>query len=113
MTTTPRAQLLDAFKAQRLADRPAASPATPTGPTLPTVNLNGTHRNDLVRQHSDVLAATETLRVALRAAFPHGRDYQLAPATYQAAYLEAEAELLEIERLIDRHTAITRHLLED
>lgn len=43
-----------------------------------TPNLNGTSTSMLIQQREQVLEAINTLNTALRAAWPHGRDYQLA-----------------------------------
>jgi hypothetical protein len=50
---------------------------TPHGPF---VNLNGASRESLIEQHRRVLDAAGDLLKALGDAFPHGRDYQTAPA---------------------------------
>jgi hypothetical protein len=42
----------------------------------PIVNLNGTSREELVKQAFDVSSAAETLIQKLGLAAPHGRDYQ-------------------------------------
>lgn len=45
----------------------------------PFVNINGTSREALVKQASDVIDAAKALLDALGQACPHGRDYQTAP----------------------------------
>ena len=76
-------------------------------PTFPTVNMNGTARDDLLAQ---VATAKSALRIAMdkfREMTPHGRDYQTAPEGdfekardqhfYRCAKLETfEQELHEI-----------------
>ena len=42
----------------------------------PVVNLNGTSREELIKQAFDVSSAAESLIQALGRAAPHGRDYQ-------------------------------------
>lgn len=42
----------------------------------PVVNMNGTSREELMRQAFDVSNAAEALIQALGRAAPHGRDYQ-------------------------------------
>ena len=108
--STPREAVTFALQQMRLA----AAEATPVfvAPTMPTVNLNGSDREALVQQQLAILSAMETLLEALQAGFPHGRDYQLAPATYEPARAEAEAGLLAVQHLRSRHRAIVRHLME-
>jgi len=52
---------------------------------LPTVNLNGSPRSDLISQHIEVANAARALLEALAKASPHGRDYPSDPATLQEA----------------------------
>jgi len=44
----------------------------------PRVNINGTSREELIKQAFDVSGAAEALIQALGRAAPHGRDYQFA-----------------------------------
>jgi sugar/nucleoside kinase (ribokinase family) len=45
----------------------------------PRVNLNGASRESLLAQHMSVRDCADQLMNALRAAAPHGRDYQTDP----------------------------------
>jgi hypothetical protein len=45
----------------------------------PYVNLNGTSRADLIRQHADVANAARFLLEVLVQSCPHGRDYTNSP----------------------------------
>lgn len=42
---------------------------------MPTVHSNGTSKEELVRQHLDIMKAASDLLKALEAGTPHGRDY--------------------------------------
>lgn len=64
----------------------------------PTVNLNGTSRDNLMLQYIDALNAFDTLRAALSAMAPHGRDYQTAPVgAYRTARTQHERRQKTIE----------------
>jgi len=51
----------------------------------PTVNLNGTSKDELRAQASAAVTAVRNAIEALQAAGPNGRDYQLGPGTYAIA----------------------------
>lgn len=52
----------------------------------PQININGTSALELSQQQLAVIATADALLKALRAAAPHGRDYQTCPAgTYEKA----------------------------
>lgn len=42
---------------------------------IPTVHMNGTSRDELVKQLSDAYTAIDAAMDVLRKATPHGRDY--------------------------------------
>jgi hypothetical protein len=48
----------------------------------PTVNLNGTSRDELVAQQRAVIKALDVLIDKMAKASPHPRDWQLAPQEY-------------------------------
>lgn len=52
---------------------------------VPTVNLNGTARSDLIQQIGDVVEALDEAIKTLQDAAPHGRDYQIGPVSYTNA----------------------------
>lgn len=52
---------------------------------LPQISINGSGRNELARQLSEVATALEGVLEAMQNANPHGRDYQHRPEEYQAA----------------------------
>jgi hypothetical protein len=56
---------------------------------FPTVNMNGTHADDLIQQRAEVLKKLKEAIKAMDDAFPHGRDYPNMDATRQA---QAQAE---------------------
>jgi hypothetical protein len=49
-------------------------------PYGPVVNLNGASRESLIEQHHNVVEAARELLKVMGECFPHGRDYQTAPA---------------------------------
>lgn len=59
---------------------------------VPIVNLNGTSKEELVKQQMAVWKAAETLYLALAEAAPHGRDYQISP---KDDYHNAREEFLQ------------------
>jgi len=63
----------------------------------PTINLNGTSREALLEQKTDLLHALREAQAALRRATPNGRDYQLADPSW-------------FERALERHTRQCRVL---
>jgi hypothetical protein len=68
----------------------------------PTINLNGTSGEELLRQVNDVLAALRTAEKAMVEASPHGRDYQLDATgdSYRTARAEHIARLTTLHELI-------------
>ncbi len=79
---------------------------------LPQININGTHREDLL---TDYIKAKQALHVALEAmhgACPHGRDYQtLQPGAYQRAAEEHAERLIMVKRVIADLETIAEHLV--
>lgn len=68
----------------------------------PTVHLNGTSKDELIRQHVDVLQALRAAEKALAQACPNGRDYYVQPAGALAKALAAhEARIARVQSLID------------
>lgn len=73
--------------------------------TIPTVNLNGTLRSELVKHR---VVAAETLRMVLPllgAAAPHGRDYLARDADLAYARRLHEARWNIIEGMIEQFMA--------
>lgn len=70
---------------------------------LPTININGTDRMDLLNQYMVVRRALARAIEALGEASPHGRDYQTQEP---GALLQAQREHA------DRMTAIRKVLAE-
>lgn len=48
----------------------------------PIVNINGTSKDELLKQHTDIIHAIMDVKVALNKATPHGRDYQHNPSDH-------------------------------
>lgn len=77
---------------------------------LPQVNLNGTSRERLVEQQSDVATALRKTYQAMAEAAPNGRDYQFRPAEFygaQEAWQERmQAIYLMLKEIMAHATAI-------
>ena len=57
-----------------------------SNPTDPTVHLNGTSRDSLVKQRTDIADALGDVEKAIGQAWPHGRDfYPQGPDALSAA----------------------------
>jgi hypothetical protein len=72
----------------------------------PQININGTSRDELLRQQMDVLRAYRALSEALADAAPHGRDYQLRPQEYapaRAAWMERSMTIFAMRKEIEKH----------
>lgn len=68
----------------------------------PQVNLNGSDALDLVMQQQGVVSAAHALLRALRAAYPHGRDYQTCPAgTYEKARAQHDRTIEAVVAVLD------------
>jgi len=63
----------------------------------PQVNINGSSAQSLTDYQMDIHNAAHALLATIRAACPHGRDYQGLP---EAAYQQARAEHGAIERSV-------------
>ncbi|MBO0784324.1 MAG: hypothetical protein J2P37_36440 [Ktedonobacteraceae bacterium] len=48
---------------------------------IPVVHLNGTSRDELLKQITDAIEAVNTAMGALQKAAPHGRDYYVQSST--------------------------------
>jgi hypothetical protein len=64
--------------------------------STPTVHLNGTSRDELLRQLNAVIDAIDLAENALLGAMPHGRDYYLQPGNAITTALDAHRERLDI-----------------
>jgi hypothetical protein len=89
-------------------------------PTMhgPVVNINGSARSVLLHDHIDVMRAARILLDALRAATPHGRDYQtvdeaIASSTYDR--MVHEGMKADVANIMDQYERIAERLslLED
>lgn len=84
-------------------------------PQFPTVNLNGTSRESLIEQQTDVLNALYEVQEALRHAVPNGRDFvpQGSPAAREAlsaALREHYSRVQRIREISEEVMAIAEHL---
>lgn len=66
--------------------------------TPPRVNLNGTSKASLIRQHEEAAVALQMAVDALRVMMPHGRDYQtMELQVYRQAREEHIARLRRVD----------------
>jgi hypothetical protein len=71
------------------------------------VNINGTSRDELQKQASQLFTACSQMAAALRDAYPHGRDYQTCdlPAAARAADTERFDKALDALNVIQEMAA--------
>jgi len=69
---------------------------------LPSIHVNGTSKDELVRQLSEAHLRLQQAREALMQAAPHQRDYyvQKDQGNYYRARKQYEARLLKIEEVM-------------
>jgi hypothetical protein len=79
-------------------------------PQFPHVHLNGTSREELLKQQIDVLDAINALDKALIAAQPHGRDYYLTSGAIEQATKEYRANRAHMEAIQANYQSIAEHL---
>ena len=72
----------------------------------PQVNLNGTSREELVRQLQEVTEKLDAVIRAMAQAQPHGRDYQLRPDEFAHAQWAWADRWQVLEEL---HAELTQH----
>lgn len=70
---------------------------------LPTIHLNGTAPEDLLRKFEEATRALDKAMEALQAAAPHGRDYYPQNSEFGAeVFLVAQREHIERQMAIKR-----------
>lgn len=62
----------------------------------PTININGTSPEELLKQHRSVLAAIDMVQRAMAEASPHGRDYQTRHAEVYMAARDAWVQRMQV-----------------
>ena len=67
--------------------------------TVPTVHLNGTSKDDLLKGYSTALTAVQNAMNAVRQTTPHGRDYYVNPGSYEIALDEHHLRLLRLNKI--------------
>jgi hypothetical protein len=79
---------------------------------LPTVHLNGTSREALLRQQLDVIRALQNAKRVICENAPHARDYyvQKDPQAFAKARDACIARVQTLDALIAEYTAIAEHL---
>ncbi len=88
--------------------------ATTADYTTPITNLNGTNREDLLREWSLARSSLKTAREDLRKATCHGRDFQCQePGTLYKALDEKSEALQALDAAIDLATAWVMVLMKD
>ena len=85
-----------------------------TNYTTPITNLNGTNREDLLKEWSLARATLKTAREDLRKATCHGRDFQCQePGTLFKALDEKSKALQALDAASELTTAWVLVLMED
>jgi hypothetical protein len=70
--------------------------------TIPTVHLNGTSKDELLRQLFDAGSAVQAAMKALGEAAPNGRDYYpQGPSAFTVAQSEHLARMMRLQRVRD------------
>ncbi len=69
---------------------------TKSGLIAPTVNMNGTSKQELLKQLRDVSRAIHEAVDMMRVAAPHGLDYQIGPETYAQARAQWETQIVRL-----------------
>jgi hypothetical protein len=79
---------------------------------MPQVSINGTSKGELIDQQQKVVDALSEAAALMRAAMPHGRDFQYDPQAGIEAREDAMNEIATVQTLIDRHNLIIGHLVD-
>jgi hypothetical protein len=80
---------------------------------LPSVHLNGTSRDELLRQIETAASAIADAVVALSAAAPNGRDYYVqGPDAMLAAQAQHENRLQRLQSVNAELHVVWEHLLD-
>lgn len=90
----------------------AATEETLKNVTKPGINLNGSSARSLADTYHEASAALDLALDVLRAATPHGRDYQLTPGSYVVAAAEHRDRMLAVERVRKEMFALGLYCLE-
>ena len=85
---------------------------------FPTLNLNGTHYDDLVEQHEAVIAALNNALGKIEAAEPHGRDFLQSGhrnrmEIFQTAQREHSERYTAIRGIRDEYAKGLQHIVEE
>ncbi len=79
---------------------------------LPIVNINGTERDDLLKDYMAARKALQLAVEALGAASPHGRDYQTMPqGSFYAAQPEPADRIVKVRSVLAEIETIAEHLV--
>lgn len=79
---------------------------------LPCININGTDRDDLLKDYLAATLALDKAVEALGAVWPHGRDYQtLSVGAHQRAAEEHAARLVNLRTIRAEIETIAEHLV--
>jgi len=80
---------------------------------LPTLSINGTHKNELWLAAAEVKLKVETALDALRKTSPHPRDYQYAPPgqgrDFDTALDEYSERINKLKSIIADMEALMEH----
>lgn len=81
-------------------------------PTFPTVHMNGTSRESLMKQQLDVINAIDAALEAMRHAMPHGRDYYpKGDDAIRCASAEWATHHHQLSNIRDHYQQIAEHLV--
>lgn len=80
--------------------------------TIPVINLNGTHPDDLIRLHMDAIEALNRAYDAVVLAAPHGRDFPGKDNDYKLADVLHRQRTKAIYAVMQDHRVILHDLLE-
>jgi hypothetical protein len=79
---------------------------------LPQININGTDREDLLKDYIEAKRALEAALTALSGIWPHGRDYQtLEPGAYQRARCEHAARIRAVGAIVAEIQALAESVV--
>lgn len=80
---------------------------------VPTVHINGTHRDSLLEQQTEACAALTRALDAMRAAAPNARDFYVqGPEAFEQAVAEHASRVKAVDRVRMEHVAIAEDIAD-
>ena len=81
--------------------------------TAPSVHLNGTGKDSLLKGYLDAISALQTAMSALRATHPNGRDYYVqSDSAIHAAMFQHRQRVERVQSVIDQLTMLAEVVAE-